>query len=60
MTYDSLDDVGKIVGGSQDDRSLFRVVGADFVDPAQDKRTRTGLNRTWFQPSVRGSRGRKR
>ena len=43
MTYDSLDNVGKIVGGSKDDGPLLGIVGADFVDPAQNQGTPASL-----------------
>ena len=43
MTYDSLDNVGKIVCGSKDDGPLLGIIGADFVDPAQNQRTTTSL-----------------
>ncbi len=45
MTYDRLDDVGKIIGGSKDDGPLLGIVGADFVDPTQDQGTPASLGR---------------
>lgn len=44
MTYNSLDNIRKIVGSGKEYRPLFRIVGADFVDPAQNERTRAGLD----------------
>ncbi len=52
MTYDGLDDVSKIVCGSKDDGPLLGIVGADFVDPAQNQRTPASLD---IVPSVSAS-----
>ena len=60
MTYASLDDIGKIVGGSKDYGPLLGIVGADFVDPAQNKRTPASLDMTWFPPLARHSKQSRR
>lgn len=43
MTYNCLNNVSKVISHGNEQRTLFRIVRADFIDPCQDKRTGTGL-----------------
>lgn len=43
ITHHTLNDIGKIVGGGDEESSLFSVGSANLVDPGEDERPSTVL-----------------
>lgn len=43
MTYNCLDYISKVVAHSNEQCTLFGIIGANLVDPCQDQRARTEL-----------------